>query len=291
MDWAPIGQHIRRATGSAFRVRRTAPLAGGDINRAVRLEGDNARYFVKLNDAAHAAMFAAEAEGLVELGRCSALRVPEPVCHGVAGRQAFLVLEYVELRPLDSVGQHALGEALASLHRLNAERFGWHCDNTIGTTPQSNAWSGTWVEFWRERRLAPQLRLAAENGARSLARSGEHLLARLDDLLDGHAPSPALVHGDLWPGNAAMDGDGRPLIFDPAVYYGDRETDLAMMELFGGLDGALDAYRAAWPVGAGYHRLRRPLYQLYHMLNHFNLFGGGYAASAQSLIDRVNAAA
>lgn len=236
-------------------------------------------------------MFAAEAEGLVELARCAALRVPAPVCHGVAGQQAFLVLEQIDLRPLDRAGQHALGEGLAALHGLGAERFGWHRDNTIGTTPQSNAWSGTWVGFWRERRLAPQLRLAAENGARSLARSGEHLLARLDDLLDGHAPSPALVHGDLWSGNAAMDGDGRPLIFDPAVYYGDRETDLAMMELFGGFGVALDAYRAAWPVDEGYHRLRRPLYQLYHMLNHFNLFGGGYAASAQSLIDRVNAAA
>lgn len=288
MDWALIEDSIRRAGGDRFRVHRATPVAGGDINRAFCLQGDGGRYFVKLNRAARAAMFAAEAEALRALGRCAALHVPAPVCHGVAAGQAFLVLEYIPLRPLDERGQRALGEALAALHETGAERFGWHRDNTIGTTPQINDWSCSWIEFWRERRLAPQLRLAAQNGAAALARAGERLLDGLGTLLQGHAPPPALVHGDLWSGNAAMDDAGRPVIFDPAAYYGDRETDLAMMELFGGFGTALDAYRAAWPVDEDYELIRRPLYQLYHVLNHFNLFGGGYGASAQSLIDRLS---
>jgi fructosamine-3-kinase len=189
-----------------------------------------------------------------------------------------LALEWLDLHALDARAGAALGAALAGLHRAPAgERFGWHVDNYIGATPQPNAWCASWPEFFRERRLRPQLELAAEQGyGGALQREGERLLARVESLLDGHAPAPSLLHGDLWGGNAAALADGTPVIFDPAVYVGDREADLAMTELFGGFPASFHAaYREAWPLADG-HALRRELYNLYHLLNHLNLFGTGY---------------
>ena len=181
----------------------------------------------------------------------------------------------------------ALGQRLAGLHRSSAERFGWHRDNTIGATPQSNRWTASWIEFWRTQRLGFQLELAARNGyGGSLQRRGEQLLAQLDALL-AHDPAPSLLHGDLWGGNAAATPAGEPVLFDPACYYGDREADLAMTELFGGFAPAFySAYRDTWQVDAGY-AVRRDLYNLYHVLNHLNLFGGGYRAQAEGMIERL----
>jgi fructosamine-3-kinase len=179
----------------------------------------------------------------------------------------------------------ALGRGLAALHANHAERFGWHRDNTIGSTPQPNAWSDSWLEFWRDRRLAQQLELAHRNG-HALAR-GDALLAGLHQLLDGHEPRPSLLHGDLWGGNAGFTDGGEPVVYDPACYCGDREADLAMTELFGGFRPAFHAaYREAAPLAPGYP-LRRDLYNLYHVLNHLNLFGGGYLRQAGSMIDRL----
>jgi fructosamine-3-kinase len=181
----------------------------------------------------------------------------------------------------------ALGQQLAHLHRASAARFGWHRDNTIGATPQPNPWTESWIEFWRTQRLAFQLQLAARNGhTGGLQRRGEQLLVRLDALL-AHDPARSLLHGDLWGGNAAATAAGEPVLFDPACYYGDRETDLAMTELFGGFAPAFySEYRAAWPLDAGYGA-RRDLYNLYHVLNHLNLFGGGYRAQAEGMIERL----
>ncbi len=154
-------------------------------------------------------------------------------------------------------------------------------DNWIGRTPQPNGWQHDWIAFRREQRLGFQLQLAAQNGfGGALQRDGEQLLARLDGLFDGYVPVPSLLHGDLWGGNHGFLADGTPVVFDPALYVGDRECDLAMSELFGGF--AADfyaAYRASWPLDAGY-AVRKTLYNLYHILNHANLFGGGYAAQA-----------
>ena len=182
--------------------------------------------------------------------------------------------------------------ALAQLHRTTAEAYGWHRDNTIGTTPQDNARTEDWAAFFRDRRIAPQLALAARNGhGGRLQRAGERLLAAMPLLLAGHAPVASLLHGDLWSGNAARLASGEPVIFDPAVYFGDRETDLAMTELFGGFPAAFHAaYRAAWPIDAGYP-VRRTLYNLYHVLNHLNLFGGGYGAQAEAMIGQLLAEA
>lgn len=181
-----------------------------------------------------------------------------------------------------------LGHQLAALHRQPRPYFGWHRDNAIGSTPQLNGRHDDWIEFWRERRLGFQLDLAGRNGhCGSLQRQGEQLRARLAGLFEGYRPTPALLHGDLWSGNAASIADGQPVIFDPAVYYGDREADLAMTELFGGFpERFYAAYREALPLEAGYAS-RRTLYNLYHALNHLNLFGSGYRAQAEGMIAQL----
>ena len=287
--WEAIDAALGDAVGSTVRVRARSPVGGGCINAAWRLDTDAGRFFVKLNTAAGAEMFAAEAAGLAALGAGGAVRVPRPLAHGTAGARAFLLLEHLELGPGDRTSAARLGHALAALHAVTAPAFGWTRDNTLGSTPQPNGWMDDWIAFWRERRLGHQLALAARRGHRF--RDGERLLARLDALLAGHAPAPSLLHGDLWGGNWAALPDGTPVLFDPAVYHGDREADLAMTELFGGFDPAfLAAYREAAPLDDGYP-LRRELYNLYHVLNHVNLFGGGYVGQAERGIARLLAAA
>jgi len=283
-----LAHAIAAATGRPFAPAVPREVGGGCINRALVLEDGDRRYFVKLNGAARLAMFQAEAEGLRELAATRTVRVPQPVCSGTAAGQAFLALEYLPLRGLEARAQEELGTQLAQLHRATAPCFGWRRDNTIGSTPQPNDPTDDWVAFWRERRLGFQLRLAADNGyGSSLQREGETLLDRLPAFFRDYRPAASLLHGDLWGGNAAAMDSGEPVIFDPAVYYGDREADLAMTELFGGFGGRFhDAYRETWPLDAGY-RVRKNLYNLYHVLNHLNLFGGGYRAQAQQMIERL----
>jgi fructosamine-3-kinase len=233
-------------------------------------------------------MFEAEAEGLRELAAAHAVRVPQPIAWGSDRSHAWLVLEYLHLGGSGTAAQRELGRRLARLHRHAATRFGWTRDNTIGATAQCNDRCDDWVAFWRERRLRVQLDLAARNGYRDrLQDAGTRLLDRLSELFGSHAPTPSLLHGDLWGGNVAFTEAGEPVIFDPAVYYGDREADLAMTELFGGFTKAFyDGYSQEWPLDAAYAR-RRDLYNLYHVLNHLNLFGGGYRRQAQRMIDKL----
>ena len=181
-----------------------------------------------------------------------------------------------------------MGEQLAAMHQVTAARFGWERDNTIGSTPQIKEWSSDCLTFWREHRLGFQLELAESRGfGARLAGRGARLRDALPDLLGGHRPVPSLLHGDLWSGNIGYDARGRPVIYDPASYYGDREADLAMTELFGGLGREFyAAYQDAWPLDKGYP-LRRTLYNLYHILNHLNLFGAGYLPQAESMLDRL----
>lgn len=287
LGWqAAAAQAIGATAGGAAGAARWAPRGASSLNDTWRLELGGTAYFVKVNAAARAAMLEAEADGLRELAAARAVRVPMPIACGVAGERAFLALEWLDLR--DGGRDAALGRALAALHRTTAPRFGGHRPNTIGTTPQDNAWADDWAAFFRDRRIAPQLALAARHGWRgALERDGDRLLAAIPELLAGHDPAPSLLHGDLWSGNAARLATGEPAIFDPAVYYGDRETDLAMTELFGGFNASFHAaYTEAWPLAAGYER-RRILYNLYHVLNHLNLFGGGYQAQAEGVIARL----
>lgn len=283
--WDPIAEAIGQAIGRPFRIRQQRFVGGGCINRAAVVEGDGGRFFVKLNRAQSLAMFEAEFAGLEELRKAQTIRVPRPICTGTAGGESFLAMEYLDLS--GRVDGARAGRQLAELHRVTAEQFGWRRDNTIGATPQINTPHRDWVSFWRECRLGPQLRLAAANGyGGRLQQSGERLMERLSALLD-HRPVPSLLHGDLWGGNIGATPAGEPVIFDPAVYYGDREADLAMTELFGGFDARFyAAYRESWPLDPGYG-VRKILYNLYHILNHLNLFGGGYLLQAQSMVDRL----
>jgi len=265
---------------------RWIDLGGSALSGTWRLESGGERYFVKTHAASRLPMLEAEADGLRELTRSGAIRVPAPMACVIAGGRALLALEWLDFG--GGGRDAALGTGLARLHGTIADRYGWWRDNTIGTTPQDNGWTDDWAGFVRDRRIAPQLALAARSGhGGRLQREGERLLAAIPLLLAGHTPAASLLHGDLWSGNAARLVSGEPTIFDPAVHFGDREADLAMTELFGGFGSDFyAAYRAAWPIDAGYP-VRRTLYNLYHVLNHFNLFGGGYGDQAQTMIARL----
>jgi fructosamine-3-kinase len=231
-------------------------------------------------------MFEAEGEALAIMAQTGTVRVPEPICWGADRDQAWLALEYL---PLGGEGSQALlGEQLATMHRHGSDRFGWHRDNTIGSTPQQNHWQHDWVDFFRSQRLGFQLLLASQNGhGGRLLDLGERLDGVIADFFDGYRPVPSMLHGDLWGGNVATDDDGQPVIFDPAFYYGDREADIAMTELFGGFTREFySAYNHAWPLDSGY-AVRKTLYNLYHIINHLNLFGGGYARQAESMMERL----
>lgn len=286
--WNSIAQHISTVTGQPFHCQQSRSSGGGCINESYVIEGDGKRYFVKLNRAQLIKMFTAEAAGLDEIAASQTIRVPEVICHGVAGQQSYLVLEHLGFGPGSSQSQARLGRDLAHLHRHTSDRFGWYRDNTLGATPQPNRQGDRWVEFWREQRLGHQLQLAAGQGYGGQLQSlGAELLDHLEEFFAGHNPEPSLLHGDLWSGNYAFAADGTPLIFDPAVYYGDREADIAMTELFGGFSPEFyQAYEAEYPLTPGYAR-RKQLYNLYHILNHLNLFGGGYLRQSLSMMERL----
>jgi protein-ribulosamine 3-kinase len=291
----PLAQKLAASAAPAkggFSATSMSPVGGGCIHSAARLEGRtgdaHVTLFAKVNEAAKAPLFASEADGLEALREAAVLRLPRVVARGADDEHAWLLLEWLELVPLDPASAARLGRALAALHRVTRPRFGWPRDNHIGATPQSNAESGDWHAFFRDRRLHPQLRLAAANRLPSrLMDRGERLLADCGAFFPGHRPAASLLHGDLWSGNAAALADGTPVVFDPAVYAGDRETDVAMTELFGGFPpDLLSAYREAWPLEDGY-RVRRDLYNLYHVLNHANLFAGSYVRQSEEAIGRL----
>jgi fructosamine-3-kinase len=310
---------IRDETHRAFEVRGAVVVHGGSINESFRLEGTSGeRYFLKLNDAQYHPVFVAEVAGLRAINATNTLRVPQPIAHGIEGKQSYLVLEYLELAPRGDAA--LLGEQLAEMHRFTSDKaqevsqpaeevnsghsrpgcsatpchgrkakaYGFAQDNFIGTTPQSNTWNNDWITFWREQRLGIQLQLAAARGCDvKLLGLGEKLMDALPAFFDGYAPQPSLLHGDLWSGNHAFTEHGTPTLFDPAAYYGDRECDLAMTELFGGFSpNFYAAYRASWPLDEGY-AWRRDLYNLYHILNHANLFGGQYVGQAEQMLQAL----
>ncbi|MBC7882594.1 MAG: fructosamine kinase family protein [Anaerolineae bacterium] len=281
--WNQVAEAIATSLGKTFTIASQRSLSGGSINQTFMISGDGQRYFVKANnDPIAEAMFKAEQLGLEELQSTKSIRIPQPICSGKVENTAFLVLEWL---PLGSSGNwEAMGQALATLHRTESKKgFGWHRSNTIGSTPQHNPWTEDWPVFFGEHRLGFQLRLAEEKGYRIV--DGERLLEMLPKLLD-HNPKPSLLHGDLWSGNAGF-ADGEPSIFDPAIYYGDRETDLAMTELFGGFPAAFyTGYQSIYPLDSGYED-RKAIYNLYHILNHLNLFGGGYLSQANRMIQQI----
>lgn len=284
--WQEIAAQIRAATQTDFEVKHHRSVGGGSINQAYAVSDGDRAYFVKRNAASELPMFEAEARGLAEIAKTQTIKVPEPICWGVADGTAYLVLEWLDFGYGNHAAWEAMGRNLAAMHRVTSDRgFGWDIDNTIGSTPQPNSWTADWLTFYREQRLEHQFRLAQQRGGHFP--QANELLDALPQLLAGHEPQPSLLHGDLWSGNAAVTQLQEPVILDPATYYGDREADLAMTELFGSFPKEFyRAYNAAWPLSHGY-ALRKTLYNLYHILNHFNLFGGGYATQANRMIAQL----
>jgi protein-ribulosamine 3-kinase len=283
---ASLAASLEGVLGQKLQSQATRRVHGGSINECYEWQAADGSIFVKVSAVDDQAMFAAEAEGLEELRQANAVRVPAVRGSGATATQAWLALEWLELDRGGAGAGAALGEKLAIQHRHTAAAFGWRRDNTIGSTPQLNGWLDDWVTFWRERRLRYQLDLAADHGRR-LQVLGNDLLERMAGLFADYHPAPSLLHGDLWGGNWATAVGGEPVIFDPAVYYGDREADLAMTHLFGGFGADFYAgYAATWPLDAG-ARVRQDLYNFYHVLNHLNLFGAGYLAQAISMAERL----
>jgi fructosamine-3-kinase len=260
------------------------PVAGGDISAAWRVNSAANPIFLKTGPISSYAAFAAEAEGLRELASASALRVPQVLGCICSANESLLALEWIEFELASTRTERSLGERLARQHRVLSDKFGFRCDNTIGLTPQVNEWSDDWVKFYAERRLRFQLDLAARNGfTGTLQVDGHRLMENVGLFFNDYWPEASLLHGDLWGGNWAACA-GEPVVFDPAVYYGDRETDIAMTKLFGGFGpGFYAAYEETWPLARG-HEERTALYQLYHVLNHLNLFGAAYLGRAEALI-------
>jgi len=293
MDAGAAALAVSLASALACRVdpEPAAAVHGGCINHCWRWETAAGTVFVKQAGPGARGMFEAERRGLEELRAAAALRVPAPLALGSFEAGSFLALEWIDFTPATAVAEERLGEQLAALHRSRADQFGFDADNFIGSTPQSNGWHRDWVAFLRDARLGFQLDLAAAAGhGGRLQERGRRLLGLLEVFFATYRPAPSLLHGDLWGGNWAADGSGTPVLYDPAVYYGDREADIAMTRLFGGFGPRFhSAYVASWPLdqAAG---TRRDLYNLYHVLNHLNLFGGSYRAQAEAMIDRLLAA-
>ena len=283
--WEDIAKHIFAATGKALRLANARPIGGGCINKAYRLDGDGGPYFAKLNRDDKLEMLEAEADGLRDIAATGTIRVPRPVCHGISGNRAYLVLEYIELGGGSPQSETEFGRRLAALHAVPQTGIGWRRDNTIGSTPQPNPASDDWVAFLREHRLGFQCRLAKRNGLR--LEGTDEMLEQLDGFFTDYEPRPSLLHGDLWSGNMAFVPNGEPVIFDPATYCGDREAEFGLAEMFGGFGSAFwSGYEAEWPLDPGFDK-RKLLYRLYHTLNHFNIFGGDYRSVAKRIVGRL----
>lgn len=287
MMWTKIAEQISQVTGEKFEVKQRRSVGGGCINQGYAVSNGNLTYFVKLNQACLVDMFEAEALGLQQMWDTHTIRVPKPICCGTVDGFAYIVLEWLDLGRSGGTGAwEEMGRHLAAMHKATSSKgFGWDLNNTIGSTPQINNWTENWAKFFAEHRIGYQLKLAKRRGGSF--RQGERLLEAIPELLGDCQPQPSLVHGDLWSGNASVTTSGEPVILDPATYYGDREVDIAMTELFGGFPAAFyRGYNEVWPLDKGYER-RKTLYNLYHILNHFNLFGGSYESQANRMIQQI----
>jgi fructosamine-3-kinase len=285
--WSSIEQHISVVTKKPVQFTETESVSGGCINKTLKIsDTQKNQWLIKTNLPSLRDMFEAEAAGLEELNKSLSIRIPKSICSGSNNAFSYLVLEFIPLT--SQINQKESGKQLALLHQKTATKFGWYRNNTIGSTRQSNRYHQNWTSFWINERLLPQLKLAKNNGYSIKNHdSGLKLVEKIPLFFTDYQPSASLLHGDLWSGNCASDDQQNPVIYDPAVYYGDRETDIAMTELFGGFTAEFyAAYNAVYPLDPGY-KIRKNLYNLYHVLNHYNLFGGSYASQAATMTQRL----
>lgn len=297
---APVKQGVEDALarlGLNPQVREISPVTGGCINHGARVDTADGSFFLKWNASAPPRFFEAEADGLRALGAPEVLKVPRPLAHGGgSGAPAWFLMEYVPPGRPSPAYEETLGRGLATIHGTGANQgtFGWPRKNWIGSLLQSNARGTSWSAFWRNQRLAPQLRMARGRGF--LGGPEGKALDRVLDLTPGALSDvdqgpPHLLHGDLWGGNAYATANGTPALIDPAVYLGHGEVDLAMTELFGGFGARFyDGYRDAAGITDAYGAYRRDLYQLYYLLAHVNLFGSQYERATVAAAERVVAA-
>jgi fructosamine-3-kinase len=284
--WTQIAQEISEVTEKTFQIDDRRSVGGGCINQGYAVSGRGQTYFVKLNQANAVEMFAAEALGLKQMLDTKTIRVPKPLCWGIIGNSSYIAMEWLQFGNANSQSWQKMGCQLAAMHQAKgALQFGWDRNNTIGSTLQINTWTDNWADFFAEHRIGYQLKLAKGRGGSFPDYS--KVVEAVREQLNNRTPKPSLVHGDLWSGNVACTVDGEPVILDPATYWGDREVDLAMTELFGGFPAAFyRGYNQIWQLDDGYQQ-RKTIYNLYHILNHFNLFGGGYGSQASQSIQNL----
>lgn len=283
--WNNVEQAISCAINDEFYISEKTLVTGGDINTAFKLSSSSRHFFIKLNEKDFVRHFEAEAYSLNQINLQSPFKCPMPICYGESLNNSFLVLEMLDFVHGTNHQWYQLGQTLADMHKQTVHgKFGWEEDNYIGTNIQPNTWSSNWSMFFAEQRIGWQLQLLNEKSIR--LGDIEHIIKRCHDGLEKHQVMPCLIHGDLWQGNVGFTRNG-PTIFDPASYYGDREADIAMTELFGHFPSAFyQGYQEHYPLPEHYEQ-RKLIYNLYHILNHTNLFGGVYIEQAKALLQRI----
>eukprot|EP01041_Mallomonas_annulata_P002813 gene2813-5532_t len=283
-----ISEDISETTKVKFKGSdwNTGYGGGGGADVGVLKDGNTGQeYFCKIGGIGSYDMLSAEYNGVKDMFETATIRVPRPICCGCIEYNSYVVFEKISLGGSGSA--EIMGEKLAAMHKCTSSdgMFGWKMNNTIGATFQPNKKMKDWAEFWDSQRLGHMLTLCKREGASFPQES--LLRQKVKSLLESHHCIPSLVHGDLWSGNKAYTKEGDPVIFDPATYYGDREVDIAMTYLFGTFDKKFyESYNKTWPLPVG-HEKRRVVYNLYHILNHYVLFGGGYLNEANSMIASI----
>lgn len=290
--WDDLEQELTSKTGDTASISHRASISGGDINQAFRVQFGDQNYFCKFNKNMPKDFFLTEFRALEMIRSVNVIQSPKPIAVGISGHFHYLILEYI---PLQSTGNiEYFGRQLAQFHRSSINHnsingfYGFNNDNYIGTMPQQNKPMENWCDFWIDQRIKPQMKMANKLGyAQQLTKYPSTLYRGIQNILDTHYPASVMVHGDLWSGNKSFNNLGEPVIYDPAMYFGDREVDLALSELFGGFaPGFYRAYKEFWALPAGYVQ-RRDVYNLYHLLNHLNSFGTAYLDRCRSIIDAL----
>jgi len=285
--WNHIAASISNASNRDFHIGTKNTVHGGCINQTFLLTDNHLGYFVKINQVSSLDNFHCEITGLTTIDNTNTIRVPKVICAGSFENYSFLVLESIQLMNRGLIDNFAL--ALADLHKKQNSQFGFSENNYIGATKQINSPMPDWIEFFLQNRIGYQLDLLeSKYDIRPLRKLENELRIRIGDLFKNHTPAASLLHGDLWQGNYSFDEQGAPVIYDPACYYGDHEADLAMLELFGNPGRRFfDVYRQHYPIDQGYQQ-RKMLYNLYHILNHANLFGTSYLGQAKEMMGRLS---